>query len=74
MPEIILPPTELIDDYPSAVSELIDSFTRTASTDELTLYRELETADLNVVRVRGTETSFVTIRDIQVPQWQYWTG
>ena len=56
MPEIILPRTELLGDYASVVSRLIDTFARVAPTDELSLYRDLVTADRDVVRVRVTET------------------
>lgn len=56
--EIILPPTELLGGYPSAVLKPIDTLTRIASADKSTHYRDLVTVDLNVMRVRGTETSF----------------
>ena len=56
MPEILLPRTELLGDYASVVSRLIATFARIAATDELSLYRDLVTADRDVVRVRVTET------------------
>ena len=51
IPEIMLSPMGLLGDYPCAVSEVIDTFTRIAHTDELTLYCDLVSADLNVMQV-----------------------
>ena len=74
MPEIILPRTELFGDYPSAVSELIDTCTRIGLADELVALRRSGDRRPHVIRVRVMETSLVTRRDIQVSQWQYWNG
>ena len=52
-PEIILPRTERLGDYADAVSRLIEIFAKTAETDELSLYRDLVTADRDVIRVRA---------------------
>jgi hypothetical protein len=57
-PEIIVPRTDLVADYASAVSRLIEVFATYTDTDELAVYRDLVGADRDVVRVRvlGTET------------------
>ena len=55
MPEIILPRTERLGDYASVVARLIDIFAKVAERDELSLYRDLVTADRDVVRVRVAE-------------------
>ena len=54
-PEIIVPRTERLGDYANVVSQLIEIFARAAETDELSLYRDLVTADRDVIRVRATE-------------------
>jgi hypothetical protein len=51
-PEIIVPRTDLLADYASAVSRLIEVFAASADRDELTVYRDLAGADRDVVRVR----------------------
>ena len=56
MPEVILPRTERLGDYVSVVSRLITIFAKAAGRDELSLYRDLVTADRDVVRARITET------------------
>ena len=56
MPEVILPRTERLGDYASVVSRLITIFAEAAGRDELSLYRDLVTADSDVVRARVTET------------------
>ena len=56
MPEVILPRTERLGDYASVVSRLITIFAVAAGRDELSLYRDLVTADRDVVRARITET------------------
>ena len=55
-PEVILPRTERLGDYASVVSRLISIFAKAADRDELSLYRDLVTADRDVVRARITET------------------
>ena len=50
-PEIILPRTQRVGDYALVVSRLIGIFAAAAETDELALYRELMTADRDVVRI-----------------------
>jgi hypothetical protein len=56
-PEIIVPRTDLLADYASAVSRLIEVFAQCTDRDELVVYRDLVGADRDVVRVRvlGTE-------------------
>lgn len=55
MPEIILPRHQSLGDYASVVRQLIEVFAKIAETDELALYRDLVTADRDVVRVRAPE-------------------
>ena len=50
LPEIILPRTQQLGDYANVVSRLIEIFARVAGVDELTLYRDLVTADRDVGR------------------------
>jgi hypothetical protein len=57
MPEIILPRTQRLGDYASVVSQLIEIFAQVAGVDELSLYRDLVTADRDVIRVRATESN-----------------
>ena len=56
-PEVILPRTERLGDYANVVSRLIEIFANAAKTDELSLYRDLVTADRDVIRVRAAENS-----------------
>ena len=56
MPEVILPRTQRLGDYARIVSQLIEIFAKIAERDELSLYRDLVTADRDVVRVRVTES------------------
>ncbi len=55
LPEIILPRTEHLGDYASVVSTLIETFAAVADQDETTVYRDLITADRDVVRVRAID-------------------
>ena len=57
MPEVILPRTHRIGDYAYVVSRLIDIFASAAEVDELSLYRDLVSADRDVVRVRAMESA-----------------
>ena len=57
LPEIILPRHQRLGDYASVVSRLIEIFARVAETDELTLYRDLVTADRDVIRIRSAESN-----------------
>ena len=62
--EIILPRTQGIGDYANVMSQLIEIFARDAEVDELSLYRDLVTADRDVVRVRADvgETGDVPVK------------
>jgi hypothetical protein len=51
-PEIVVPRTDLLADYASAVSRLIEVFAKCTDSDELMVYRDLVGADRDVVRVR----------------------
>lgn len=64
-PEIILPRTERLGDYADVVSRLIEIFAKVAETDELSLYRDLVTADRDVIRVRaaGEDDGAVALHD-----------
>lgn len=64
-PEIILPRTERLGDYTDVVSRLIEIFAKVAETDELSLYRDLVTADRDVIRVRaaGKDDGAVALHD-----------
>ena len=55
LPEIIVPQTEHLGDYASVVATLIDTFAAVADQDETTVYRDLVTADRDVVRVRAID-------------------
>ena len=60
-PEIILPRIQRLGDYANVVSRLVEIFADAAETDELSLYRDLVTADRDMVRVRAGEESDGTI-------------
>lgn len=51
-PEIILPRTDRLGDYPSVVAKLISIFADATQRDELAMYRDLSGADRDVVRIR----------------------
>ena len=57
LPEVILPRTQRLGDYANVVSRLINIFADVAGTDELSMYRDLITADRDVIRVRAAEGS-----------------
>ena len=52
LPEIILPRTDRIADYASVISRLIGIFSEVVGHDEIAIYRDLVSADHDVVRVR----------------------
>ena len=56
LPEVILPRTQRLGDYANVVARLIEIFANVAERDELSLYRDLVTANRDVVRVRGGES------------------
>ena len=65
LPEIIIPRTQIIDDYSRVVAQLIDIFSRTSGEDKLLLYRKLITADRDVIRVRasGDDDGTISLND-----------
>ena len=52
-PELILPRTDQLSDYASALSRLIDILGEFTNKDEVWIYRELIGADQDVIRVRS---------------------
>ena len=66
LPEVILPRTQRLGDYAAVVSRLIEIFAKAAETDELALYRDLVTADRDVIRVRvapGDDDGSMTVNN-----------
>ena len=55
-PELLVPRTDRLGDYASVVYRLIEIFADAAETDQLSLYRDLVTADRDVIRVRAAES------------------
>ncbi len=55
-PEIVLPRHNRLGDYASVVGRLIEFFSEVAEVDELALYRDLATADRDVLRLRIAES------------------
>ena len=53
LPEIILPRTQHLGDYVSVIAQIIEIFSDAAEMDELSVYRNLITADRDVIRVRA---------------------
>ena len=51
-PEIVVPRTRNLRDYRRVVAQLLEIFARVAELDEITLYRDLVTADRDVIRAR----------------------
>jgi hypothetical protein len=63
-PEIILPRSTRLGDYPIVVAKLIRYFSEATGLDELATYRDLSIADRDVVRIRergASEDGSVTI-------------
>ena len=54
-PEIIIPRNKHLGDYAGTVLTLIEVFAEVAGQDTLAIYRDLLTADRDVVRVRATD-------------------
>ena len=66
LPEVILPRTQRLGDYAAVISRLIEIFAKAAETDELALYRDLVTADRDVIRVRvapGDDDGSMTVNN-----------
>ena len=55
-PEIIVPHTDVIDDYAMVVSDLVSIFAKVLHRDEASVYRDLMVADRDVLRVRVIDT------------------
>ena len=55
LPEIIIPRSEHLGDYASVVATLLETFAVVADQDVLTVYRDLVTADRDVIRVRAID-------------------
>ena len=55
LPEIVLPRHQRLGDYASVVQRLIQVFAEVADTTQISLYRDLATADRDVVRVRAPD-------------------
>jgi hypothetical protein len=53
--EAIIPGTSALGDYASVVADLLSLFSETEGRDQLQVYRDLSTADRDVVRVRSPE-------------------
>ena len=51
-PDIVVPHTDVIDDYAMVVSDLIAIFAKVLDRDPTTVYRDLTVADRDVLRVR----------------------
>lgn len=64
-PELIIPRTVRLGDYASVVAALVQTFAHIEERDELTVYRDLVTADRDVVRLRAAESDdgSVTLND-----------
>jgi hypothetical protein len=64
-PEIVVPRTDMVADYASVVSRLIEIFASSSGRDQLAVYRDLVGADRDVVRVRvlGTNDGSVALDD-----------
>ena len=55
LPEIIIPRTEHLGDYASVVATLVETFAEVAEQDALVTYRDLVTADRDVIRIRAID-------------------
>ena len=55
LPEIVLPRTNLLGDYASVVSRVIEIFAERSGKDEIAVLKDLLEADHDVVRVRAME-------------------
>jgi hypothetical protein len=53
--EVIIPGVASLGDYPNVVAELLAIFSRVEGRDEFQIYRDLATADRDVIRVRSPE-------------------
>jgi len=56
LPQILVPHTQALGDYASAVLSLIETFSQISGQDVLTTYRTLITADRDTIRIRAAES------------------
>lgn len=56
LPEILVPITSAIGDFASAVATLIDTFSEVTGQDQLSVFRNLITADRDIIRVRAVDS------------------
>ena len=61
LPEILVPRTRQLGDYHSVIARLVEIFARVAEMDELALYRDLVTADRDVIKARAASESDGTV-------------
>ena len=55
LPEIVIPRTEHLGDYATVVATLVETFAEVAEQDVSTTYRDLVTADRDVIRIRAID-------------------
>lgn len=63
LPEVVLPRTSRLADYADVASRLVQIFAQEAEVDELSLLRELTTADRDAIRVRASCDHTVAVDD-----------
>lgn len=56
LPEILVPITSAIGDFASAVAALIDTFSNVTGQDQLSVFRDLITADRDIIRVKAVDS------------------
>ena len=56
LPEILVPITSTIADFASAVAALIDTFSNVTGQDQLSVFRDLITADRDIIRVKAVDS------------------
>ncbi|WP_322894046.1 MULTISPECIES: hypothetical protein [unclassified Yoonia] len=53
--EVFAPGSDRLGDYPSAISSVVEAIARSENRDELSVYRDLVTADRDVIRFRAPD-------------------
>lgn len=56
LPEILVPITSAIGDFASAVAALIDTFSNVTGQDQLSVFRDVITADRDIIRVKAVDS------------------
>ena len=56
LPEILVPITSAIGDFASAVAALIDTFSDVTGQDQLSVFRDVITADRDIIRVKAVDS------------------